>query len=120
MCDMGLVVLGGMKHCGKSTLGRIIAEDVGWAFQDLDDLILTESSGTWKSVRDLWRELGKEAFAAIEEEAARNYMEWTMPTLEKKGCILSMGGGTIENGGAMAQISRTGRNGYIRADEEII
>ncbi len=117
---MGIILIGGLKHCGKSTLGRIIAADLEYRFYDMDDLILKETGGAWKSVRTIWRDLGQNEFMMLEEDAARNFVEWIVPDLNGGGCILSLGGGTVENTGAMAWIGKKGTNVYVRAEEELL
>lgn len=117
---MGIVLIGGLKHCGKTTLGRIIAADLGYRFYDMDNLILNETGGAWDSVRDIWRDLGRAEFMMLEEDAARNFIEWIVPDLGGQGCILSLGGGTVENTGAVAWIGKKGTNVYVRADEALL
>jgi shikimate kinase len=117
---MGIILVGGLKHCGKTTLGRIIASDLEYRFYDMDDLILKETTGVWKTVRAIWREVGREEFMLLEEDAARNFVEWIIPDLKGQGCVLSLGGGTVENEGAMAWIGGKGTNVYVRADQELL
>ncbi|RKX83074.1 MAG: hypothetical protein DRP70_15320, partial [Spirochaetes bacterium] len=76
---MGIILLGGIKHCGKTTLGRLAAEELGWRFYDLDNLILKEAGGMWKTVREVWQDMGKEEFQLLEEDASRNFIEWIIP-----------------------------------------
>ncbi len=117
---MRIILLGGIKHCGKSTLGRIAAEELGYRFYDLDDLTLKETGGEWPSVREIWQDMGKEEFQLLEEDASRNFIEWIIPDLDGGGCVLSLGGGTVENSGAMAWIGKKGTNVYIRGKEEML
>ena len=117
---MAIILLGGLKHCGKSTLGRILAEDLDYRFFDMDDLVMKETSGAWESVRDIYRLAGKDEFRRYEADAARNFIEWYVPDLKGRGAVLSLGGGTIENGSAMAWIGRKGYNVYIRADRDML
>ena len=119
MVRMRLLLIGGIKHCGKSTLGRIIAKDTRRPFYDMDDLILAEADGAWKSVRSIYLNLGLAEFQALEEDAARNFVEWHLPGCIETGAVLALGGGTVENKGAMAWIGRKGTHVYVRADEEL-
>ena len=119
---MRFILLGGIKHCGKSTLGRIAAAELGYRFYDLDNLILDEAAGSDSSavsVRDIWRNLGEFEFRRLEEDACRNFIEWVIPGLNS-GCVLSLGGGTAENPGAMAWIGKKGINVYIRGEESLL
>jgi len=117
---MGIIFIGGLKHCGKSTLGRIVANALNYQFYDLDELILADTLDSWQSIRALWKDVGANEFALIEEDSARIFIEWTVPKLGGRGCVLSLGGGTIENAGAMAWIGKKGANIYIQADEQLL
>jgi len=117
---MGIILIGGLKHCGKSTLGRIVADALGYRFYDLDELILADTLNSWQSIRALWKDVGPNEFVHIEEDSVRTFIEWTVPELAGEGCILSLGGGTIENAGAMAWIGKKGTNIYIQADEQLL
>ncbi len=118
--NMAIILIGGLKHCGKSTLGRIIADDLDYQFYDMDDLVLAETAGAWKSVRAIYRDAGKDEFMRLEQDAARNFVEWHVPDLNGRGAILSLGGGTVENRGAMAWIGRKGFNVYVRAPRALL
>ena len=120
MTDMGIIVIGGLKHCGKSTLGRLIARDLGYQFYDLDDLIREETNGIWDSVREIWKTFGQEEFQRLEEEAARSFIDWHIPGLKEPGAVLSLGGGTIENPGAMTWLKNRGLNVYVRAPKNLL
>ena len=37
---MEVIILMGIKHCGKSTQGRILSEKLNYNFYDVDDVIL--------------------------------------------------------------------------------
>ena len=61
----------GIKHCGKSTLGRLTAEHFGVKFVDTD--LELESrfqmlNGCPLPTRDIFRELGEEGFRRFEAE----------------------------------------------------
>lgn len=53
---------------GKSTVGRVLAGRLGWAFVDFDDLI---QERTGRSPGAVIREDGEAAFRALEAEATR-------------------------------------------------
>ncbi len=58
----------GFMGAGKSTVGRIVSESVGWAFSDLDDCIETTHQ---RSIAELFNERGEESFREIERSALR-------------------------------------------------
>ena len=117
---MGIILVGGLKHSGKSTLGRLLAEKTQSLSFDMDDLILEEAGARWTSVRGIYSDLGKDEFMRLEEQAARHFVEWTLPSLSGKTAYLSLGGGTIENTAAMARLQSKGLMVYLKADEELL
>jgi shikimate kinase len=66
------VVLIGMKHCGKSTLGTALADRWGCPFHDIDRLIEERQaceSGQWLAVREIFNTLGEVRFTELEAQA---------------------------------------------------
>ena len=60
----------GMKHTGKSSLGRLWAQRKGWDFYDLDNLLESQAGGG-RTSRQIFAEEGRERFQQYEAEAAR-------------------------------------------------
>ena len=82
------ITLAGVKHCGKSTLGRLLAAICGASFTDSDDELCLRYG---KPVREIFRELGEENFRRAEAEvledlAARDGFN-----------VFSLGGGAVSN-----------------------
>jgi shikimate kinase len=98
---MDTLQLAGMKHTGKSSLGRLWADRHGWTFYDLDTLL---EDGTGKSSRQLYLDEGKEGFQRREAEAATR----VAPMLEKGRAVLAWGGGTATNQRAVAALRHRG------------
>ena len=105
--------LAGLKHCGKSTFGKMLASRIKRPFFDLDDLLLLEARDKgYPSVRELYRIAGREKFQEYEAAAAQK-----APT---EGLILSLGGGTIENPAAFQALKANGRFVYLEVAEEVL
>jgi len=84
----GLYLVGFMGS-GKTTVGRLLAERLGWNFGDLDDDIEERHAA---SIAQIFDERGEEEFRRIETEALRAYVrliERGRPT------VLALGGGTF-------------------------
>ena len=62
------IILMGIKHCGKSTQGRIISKKLSVPFFDTDDVVF-EMTG--KTPRQIYTELGNEGFQEAEEKACK-------------------------------------------------
>lgn len=60
------IFLTGLSGAGKSTVGRLLAERLGWQFLDTDALV-EEAAG--RSVAAIFRDEGEAAFRALEAEA---------------------------------------------------
>ncbi len=87
------IVLGGVKHSGKTTLGRLLAAHFGVEFADADQWIeerYERQSGEKQSCRELYRRLGEEGFRRFEAE-----------TLAEASAgetrVLALGGGVLSN-----------------------
>jgi shikimate dehydrogenase len=93
------VVLAGMPGCGKSTIGRLVAENLGRPFIDLDDEIVKMAG---KTITEIFAEGGESLFRDIETEAVRR-----VATIS--GAVIATGGGAIlrdENVGMLKQNGR--------------
>jgi shikimate kinase len=115
------IVLMGMKHCGKSALGRMLAEKLGAAFIDLDacaEGLAAEKYGRPRTVRELYRGEGKDAFQALETEALRKIAADFSG--EKSALVLALGGGTIENPAGLAAIEGRGVFVFLDQDEDVL
>ena len=84
-----LVGLAGFMGSGKSTIGRLLAQQTGRRFVDLDARI-EESSGI--SIRDFFEQRGEAQFRALE----RDTLLQILGEVSEKGqaTILALGGGT--------------------------
>lgn len=111
-----MLILMGMKHCGKSTAGKIIAGKKNIPFIDLDDEIeRIFSPGRRIPVREIYRKTGKEVFQSLETEALSSLSS----KIQKPG-VLALGGGTIENRGAMQLLKGNTTQLYLEIEESIL
>ena len=60
------VVLTGFMGSGKTTVGRLIARELGWTIVDTDDVIVSR----YGPIEEIFAERGEEAFRALEREVA--------------------------------------------------
>ena len=66
--DSAPIFLIGFMGSGKTTIGGLLAERLGWSFADLDDLIV-QSAGL--TVAEIFAQEGEEGFRLRETEAVR-------------------------------------------------
>jgi shikimate kinase len=66
--DEAPIFLIGLPGSGKTTVGELLAERLGWSFADLDDLIVRAAGA---SVAEIFAREGEEGFRRRETEAVR-------------------------------------------------
>ena len=112
------IILMGIKHSGKSTIGRILSEQFGYRFMDLDDLVLAESGGQFASVREMIEQEGRENFKLKETNAARNF--YKQAKIEKDPVVLALGGGTMENSDTLSRLKEIALLIFIDVPERML
>src|ERR1700719_1326837 len=63
------IYLVGFMGCGKSIVGRALADELGWSFIDLDEDIEKRAGA---SIADVFDTQGEANFRALESEALKN------------------------------------------------
>ena len=83
------IYLVGFMGSGKTTIGQLLAEELGWGFADLDEDIEAEQKTT---IAEMFERNGEDEFRRVEHEALRQRVR----TIQH-GCptVLAMGGGTF-------------------------
>lgn len=79
----------GFMACGKTTVGRQLAHELGWCFIDIDGEIEAQHG---KTVAEMFREDGEPAFRKVEKQMVRervSQVECGLP------CVIAVGGGAI-------------------------
>jgi len=117
---MRTILIGGIKHCGKTTLGSIIAAELDYDFFDLDELMVKEGGDLWSSARELMQNLGEERFKELETAATMLFVRKIAPNLPGSGVVLALGGGVVENLEAISLLGSGGTRVYLLADSELL
>ena len=81
------IVLTGFMGSGKSTVGPLLAQRLGWTFIDLDDVIEAEAGAT---IAELFARHGEPAFRTREHETIARLAA-------TDALVLALGGGAIEH-----------------------
>src|ERR1700728_1331163 len=81
------LILTGFMGAGKSTVGAILAQELGWRFIDLDEVIEATSQRT---VAEIFRDHGEADFRRREQQAVQQLSD-------EEEIVLALGGGTVEN-----------------------
>ena len=83
------IYLVGFMGCGKTTVGRALAHELGWWFVDLDQQI-EEREGC--AIADIFDGRGEAAFRALETAALR---ERVVSVQSGRPQVISLGGGAL-------------------------
>ena len=105
------LLFSGMKHCGKSSVGRAVAEILQRQFVDLDDCLPRQKN---ESVRQLYQRLGAEEFRRLEAETFLRFAP-------DQGVVLALGGGVCSNPFLTAgQLREMGNMVYLEVDKDVL
>ncbi len=80
-----IVVLIGYRGCGKTTIGKRLADRLWQKFVDVDDVIVRNAG---KSIKEIFEQDGEPHFRDLETAALRG-------VLQAPDLVLGLGGGTL-------------------------
>lgn len=83
------IYLVGFMGSGKTTVGKLLAERLGWTFVDLDEDIEAEHK---TSIADIFEKHGEERFREFETEAIRKRVKMVR---SGRPMVLAVGGGAF-------------------------
>ena len=107
----------GMKHCGKSTLGAMLAANLKARHVDLDDRIEMEyRADRLVSCREIYRQHGGDFFKEMETTASRRLAV----EIESIFSVVSLSGGIIENSTAVEAMTANGIFVYLVMDAQTL
>ncbi len=112
------IILIGMKHCGKTTIGRLLAHRRGAGFHDLDAIMLKRTGDpALSSARDLYVTRGEAAFRTLEAEASADLARMLR---SEPDAVAALGGGTAANVPAMSALRGAGCFVFIEESPEVL
>lgn len=100
------VVLIGMMGCGKTTVGGMLAQRLGFTFVDTDQYI---EGALGRSIPDIFAQEGEDFFRAREGEAAEELAR-------KTGQVIACGGGLPTRSDSIAPLKKTGTVVFLRRE----
>ena len=104
------IILTGFMGTGKTTLGRLLADKIGYQFIDTDTLIEMQIGQT---ISDFFQHQGEAAFRKLESKLVKNLAQ-------KQGLVIATGGGLVLDPNNVAMLSKTGRIICLTASPEEI
>ncbi len=102
---MNLILIG-LRGSGKSTVGRILAERLGWAYFDTDTLVQERAGLT---IRELFEQHGEAEFRRLESAVVQECVEGDQ-------AVTATGGGAILNPDNITAMKRNGFVVHLSAD----
>ena len=103
--DRANLVLVGMPGCGKTTVGRALAQISGRALLDLDAEIVRRAG---KPIPEIFQTEGEAAFRALESRTLAEVFS------DRNGWIIATGGGAVLREENRAAMRRSGRVYFLR------
>ena len=104
------IVLVGFMGSGKTSVGRVLARKLRYAFEDMDARI---EERTGRKVADIFRDDGEEAFREMEREEAR-----ALSSLSRR--VVAAGGGAFTRPATRALLQEGALTVWLRCDLERI
>ena len=104
------IYLIGFMGTGKSSTGKILAEELGAQFVDTDQMVVEK---TGRTIEDIFEEDSEEAFRELEVEVLSEITE-------KEGLVVSTGGGIVVTRGNLEMMKKTGLVITLIADANTI
>jgi shikimate kinase len=105
----GYIILVGMMGSGKTTVGRMLAADLGWSFTDTDQLLQNRLG---RPTHQLFEIYGETAFRAHETKI--------LEALQPQSGILATGGGIVLKDENWIQLRRLGTTVFMNATLEVL
>jgi len=91
---MSAIVLVGVPGAGKTTVGKLLAKELGLEFFDSDQVIEARAG---KSVADIFTQDGEPSFRQIEHDVV-------IELLESSNVVIALGGGSLGNDETRAKV----------------
>lgn len=102
------IYLAGFMASGKSTIGPILANVLGWDYYDLDKEIENKEA---RKIVDIFEENGEEYFRSVESTTLRDLSS-------KKDVVISLGGGAMTRENNIEVMKSTGKIVFLDTSPE--
>lgn len=113
------IILIGMKGCGKSTVGKLLAEKLNIPFIELDDeleKIHFQTKNEKFTCREIYQKYGQDNFRRLETSV----LKMISGELVDKNYVLACGGGTPLNPANQKILVKFGKIIYLKPDTEAL
>lgn len=104
------LILVGMMGCGKTTVGKLLADHLNWAFIDTDQMIMERTGLT---IPVIFKEKGERYFRRLEQEVITGVSRWTR-------VVVATGGGAVIAQENRQVMKENGLVFYLRAVARVL
>lgn len=104
------IVLIGMSGAGKSTVGSLLAKELGWEFVDIDIVLEKEHN---QSLQDILDEFGSDRFVQLEAEV-------TLHCISQEKQVIAPGGSVVYASDVMKYLTEKVLICYLEGDVRTI
>ena len=108
--DKQNIVLIGMPSCGKTTLGKILAKEMGKNFIDTDDEIVKAAN---MPIPQIFEKFGEEYFRNLETQVVKEFSK-------KQSLVIATGGGAVLRRENLDALKQNGRVIFIDRPLEML
>lgn len=102
----------GFMGCGKSTVGRLLADRLKWDFVDLDEEIEQEAGA---KIVDIFERFGEPAFRAMERKALNKQVRQARMGMAR---VIALGGGAFAQAANRETIEAAGVSIWLKSPVE--
>jgi len=110
------IILFGFKGCGKTTIGKLLADKLAMQFVDIDRVIENIYFAKYHaklSVREIYKKLGEDDFRNLEKEAI-------LSLVDLNNTIIATGGGSVLDADNLSKLKKLGTLVYLQSDKSNI
>ena len=100
------ICLIGLMGSGKSIIGKLLSKSADLQYFDSDKIIESKLN---KSIKQIFADYGENYFRKIEEQSV-------LSLLNKKNCVISLGGGAILNSLTRIKLKKNSFSVYLMVD----
>ncbi|HPF79135.1 MAG TPA: shikimate kinase [Alphaproteobacteria bacterium] len=105
-----LVVIG-LMGAGKTSIGNMLADELGYGFVDSDDEIVKREG---RSIPEIFAQSGEPHFREVERDVIQDLMRDTNPH------VIGTGGGAFMNDQTRQVIKEAGLSVFLKADLDVL
>jgi len=105
------LILVGMMGVGKTTVGRLLAQRLGWRYVDSDSQVMQE---TGRTIPEIFAEQGEDAFRAEETRVLADALT------SDDNVVVSAAGGVVLSEANRALLQASGTVVWLRADPRVL